>query len=74
MVCQYTQNHKSSNCVAMGHQNAKKLIYSETLYKTESPKINSTAQRLRRGGGGGGLNITSTIPVISKSTKMSCKT
>ena len=22
----------------MGHQNAKKLIYFETLYKTESPK------------------------------------
>ena len=22
----------------MGHQNAKEIIYSETLYKTESPK------------------------------------
>ena len=61
----------------MGHQNAKKLIYSETLYKTESLKNkNSTALHLKKKfeGVGGGLNITSSIPVISKSTKMSCKT
>ena len=44
----------------MGHQNVKKkLIYSETLHKTKSPKKDLTAQHLRRkfegwGGGGGG--------------------
>ena len=47
----------------MGHQNAKKLIYAETLHKTESPKKNSKAQHLRRkfeglGGGGGGVCVT----------------
>ena len=32
----------------MGHQNVKKLIYSETLHKTESPEKKLTAQCLRR--------------------------
>ena len=27
---------KNSNCTTMGHLNAKTLVYSETLYKTES--------------------------------------
>ena len=60
----------------MGHQNAKKTYIFETLYKTESPKKkiqqhNTLGENLR--GWGGGLNITSSIPVISKSTEMSCK-
>ena len=48
----------------MGHQNVKKLIYSETLHKTESPKENLTAQHLRRKfegwGGGGGVLVPHT--------------
>ena len=52
----------------MGHQNAKKLIYSETLHKTESPKNILTAQQLRRkfegwgGGGGRGVFVSHTPP------------
>ena len=42
----------------MGHQNAKKLIYSETLHKIESPKKNwqqdTLGENLREWGGGGG--------------------
>ena len=43
-------------CTAMGYQNAKKVIYSETLYKTESlPKKfqqhNALEENLRGWGG-----------------------
>ena len=34
----YESNHKNLNCIAMGHQNARNLIYSESLDKIESSK------------------------------------
>ena len=61
----------------MGHQNVKKIIYSETLHKTESPqkKIqqhDTLGENLRGWGGGGGGCLchipppTSTPPLTLK--------
>ena len=51
----------------MGHHNAKKLIYSETLHKTESPKKkfwqHTLGENLKGwGGGGGGVFVSHTSP------------
>ena len=52
----------------MGHQNANKLIYSETLHKTESPQKkflqhDTLGENLRGWGGSGRGGVCVTYPL-----------